>query len=144
MGSAWSERTTASTGRRSRIFQRNVVILSAVRDAARLSRSRRPSADGLLGDARREQGQDFIRRMIGHVAPLLGVAHRNLGTIDDPSASRRAVVAALIRATGSADHPAGSDRGRRPFGGFRAGDEHASQSNRSQRKRPARGRFDRC
>jgi hypothetical protein len=81
--------------------------------------------------------------MIGHVAPLFGVPRRELGTIDDPSASRRAIVAALIRATGSADHPAGSARRRRPFGGFRAGGEHASQNNRSQRKRPARGRFDR-
>ena len=90
-----------------------------------------------------EQGQDFVRHMIRHLAPLFGVPHRELGTIDNPSASRRAIVATLIKATGSADHPAGSARGRRPFGGFRAGGEHASQSNRSQRKRPARWRFDR-
>jgi hypothetical protein len=81
--------------------------------------------------------------MIRQLVPLFGVPQRDIGTMDDPSASRRAIVAALIRATGSADHPAGSARGRRPFGGFRAGGEHASQNNRSQRKRPARGRFDR-
>ena len=99
--------------------------------------------DSLLGHARHEQGQDFIRHMIRHVAPLFGVPHRDLGAMDDPSASRRAILAALIKATGSADDPAGSARGRRPSGGFRAGGEQASQSNRSQRKRPARGRFDR-
>ena len=81
--------------------------------------------------------------MIRHLVPLFCVPHREIGTIDNPSASRRAIVATLIKATGSADHPAGSARGRRSFGGFRAGGEHASQSNRSQRKRPSRWRFDR-
>jgi hypothetical protein len=81
--------------------------------------------------------------MIRHLAPLFGVTHGDLGTMDNPSASRRAILAALIKATGSADHPAGSASGCRPSGGFRAGGEHASQSNSSQRKRPAWGRFDR-
>ena len=143
MGSAWSERTTAGTGRRSRIFQRNVVISSAVRDAARPSRSLRPSAVMACSETPdHEHSQNFIRHMIRQLVPLFGVPQRDIGTMDDPSASRRAIVAALIRATGSADHSAGADRGRRPYGGFRAGGEHASQSNRSQRRRPARLRFD--
>ena len=144
MDSVWSERTTAGTGRRSRIFQAERGDIVGGEGCGPIEPQ--PPAechDGLLRDARREQGQDFIWHMIGHVAPLFGVPRRELGTIDDPSASRRAIVAALIRATGSADHPAGSARRRRPFGGFRAGGEHASQNNRSQRKRPARGRFDR-
>jgi hypothetical protein len=87
--------------------------------------------DGVLRDAGHEQGQDFIGHMIRHLTPLFGVPHRDLGTMDGPLASRRAIVAALIRATGSADHPAGSVRGRGSLDGFHAGGEHASQSNRS-------------
>jgi hypothetical protein len=69
--------------------------------------------NGLLRDTRDEQGQDFIRHMIRRLAPLFGVPQRDIGRMDDPSASRRAIVAALIRVTG-ADHlprpPAGADR----------------------------------
>lgn len=77
---------TVGTGRRSRIFQRKVVMLLAVKDAARLSRSRRPSASIVLFGTLDELDQNFIR----NVTPLIGGLCDDRSAMDDASIGQSA------------------------------------------------------